>query len=71
MKDHLSTLTGEQYYEYAQLLIIKLNVFLNSKELLKSLTKQQLFDFISLCSTHRPCALHSILLCLSKNSRYY
>jgi ribosomal protein L17 len=71
MKDHLITLSGDNYYNKEKELIKALNEFLNDKDLLKSLTKMQLFDFIDLCSTHRPSALHSILLCLSKNSRYY
>ena len=56
-------------YEFTNVLRMYLNKFRN--DTLTALTKDELVDLIQICSTHRPMALHSILLTLGRTSQFY
>jgi len=52
------------YYKEEELLNKELSILLQSKDL-HTLTKKEILHVISMCSSHRPAALHSIFIYLS------
>lgn len=65
-KKELLSLTGDQYYSKEKELNAILCDLLNSLNAdWRELSKKQVLHIISMCSSHRPTALHSILVSIS------
>lgn len=66
LKKELASLTGDPYYSKEKELNELLRNLLNSLNAdWRELSKNQVLHIISLCSAHRPTALHSILVSIS------
>jgi len=65
IKKSLIDLHGDQYYTQESKLNTELRYLFKSNEL-HTLTKKELLHVLSICSTHRPIALHSLLIEFSK-----
>lgn len=65
-KKELLSLQGESYYSKEKELISILQHLLNSYNAdWRELSKNQILHILSMCGSHRPAALHSILIAVS------
>lgn len=60
LKTRMNKTQGEPYYELEAQLRAKLNDILDAD--LTALNKKQLFELLAYCSSHRPKAVHVILM---------